>query len=570
MKRTLTLFAALVLLAVGAAAQKLSYQAVVRNSANELVYDATVSVSLQILAADGVTVQYAETQSATTNQNGLLTLIIGEHPTGTYSLSNVNWTDASIKTEITLPTGDVVTNIMPVTAVPYALYADGTGGNLNQVQSDWTETNSASKAYIQNKPTIPTAVSQLTNDVNYITVNQVPTSISHYTNDAHYITINDVPAQVQSDWTETNSASKAYIQNKPTIPTAVSQLTNDVNYITVNQVPTSISHYTNDAHYITINDVPAQVQSDWAETNTASKAYIQNKPAIPAVPAWAMEPNKPVYNYTEIQGAPTSNSVFINDEHYITINDVPAQVQSDWAETNTASKAYIQNKPAIPAVPAWAMEPNKPVYNYTEIQGAPTSNSVFINDEHYITINDVPAQVNADWNATSGPAQILNKPTIPVVPTNVSAFNNDAGYITANQVPASISYYTNDANYITINQVPTNITYYTNDAGYLTRDSIVALQQTVNYLVTLVNSLNMRMTQEQFTVTAGQTVFNLQYAPKSDCIIRCYVNGVMVGGNHNGVLEINANNAQQVIYDASFNRNYTLKANDKVTIVYWY
>ena len=507
MKRTLTLFAALVLLAVGAAAQKLSYQAVVRNSANELVYDATVSVSLQILAADGVTVQYAETQSATTNQNGLLTLIIGEHPTGTYSLSNVNWTDASIKTEITLPTGDVVTNIMPVTAVPYALYADGTGGNLNQVQSDWTETN---------------------------------------------------------------SASKAYIQNKPTIPTAVSQLTNDVNYITVNQVPTSISHYTNDAHYITINDVPAQVQSDWAETNTASKAYIQNKPAIPDVPAWAMEPNKPVYNYTEIQGAPTSNSVFINDEHYITINDVPAQVQSDWAETNTASKAYIQNKPAIPDVPAWAMEPNKPVYNYTEIQGAPTSNSVFINDEHYITINDVPAQVNADWNATSGPAQILNKPTIPVVPTNVSAFNNDAGYITANQVPASISYYTNDANYITINQVPTNITYYTNDAGYLTRDSIVALQQTVNYLVTLVNSLNMRMTQEQFTVTAGQTVFNLQYAPKSDCIIRCYVNGVMVGGNHNGVLEINANNAQQVIYDASFNRNYTLKANDKVTIVYWY
>jgi len=33
--------------------------------------------------------------------------------------------------------------------------------------------------------------------------------------------------------------------------------------------------------------------------------------------------------------------------------------------------------------------------------------------------------VNADWNATSGDAQILNKPT------NVSAFTNDAGYITS-------------------------------------------------------------------------------------------------------------------------------------------
>lgn len=40
------------------------------------------------------------------------------------------------------------------------------------------------------------------------------------------------------------------------------------------------------------------------------------------------------------------------------------------------------------------------------------------------------AQVNSDWNASSGVAQILNKPTIPTVPTNVSAFTNDAGYIT--------------------------------------------------------------------------------------------------------------------------------------------
>lgn len=40
------------------------------------------------------------------------------------------------------------------------------------------------------------------------------------------------------------------------------------------------------------------------------------------------------------------------------------------------------------------------------------------------------AQVNSDWNATSGVARILNKPTIPTVPTNISAFTNDAGYIT--------------------------------------------------------------------------------------------------------------------------------------------
>lgn len=35
-----------------------------------------------------------------------------------------------------------------------------------------------------------------------------------------------------------------------------------------------------------------------------------------------------------------------------------------------------------------------------------------------ITVDDVPAQVNSDWNATSGPAEILNKPTIPAAQVN--------------------------------------------------------------------------------------------------------------------------------------------------------
>ena len=46
-----------------------------------------------------------------------------------------------------------------------------------------------------------------------------------------------------------------------------------------------------------------------------------------------------------------------------------------------------------------------------------------------ISIPQPVEQVNADWNAISGKAQILNKPTIPVVPTNVSSLNNDAGYL---------------------------------------------------------------------------------------------------------------------------------------------
>jgi len=41
-------------------------------------------------------------------------------------------------------------------------------------------------------------------------------------------------------------------------------------------------------------------------------------------------------------------------------------------------------------------------------------------------------QVNSDWNATSGVAEILNKPSIP---TNTSDLTNDSGFITAAEVP---------------------------------------------------------------------------------------------------------------------------------------
>ena len=69
----------------------------------------------------------------------------------------------------------------------------------------------------------------------------------------------------------------------------------------------------------------AQVQANWNETNTSSKAYIQNKPTIPA-----------------------------------------AQVQSNWNETNTSSKAYIQNKPTI--------------HNYTGASGVAINNDTITLD----------------------------------------------------------------------------------------------------------------------------------------------------------------------------------------------
>ena len=49
-----------------------------------------------------------------------------------------------------------------------------------------------------------------------------------------------------------------------------------------------------------------------------------------------------------------------------------------------------------------------------------------------------------------------------------------------------------------------------------------------------------------------------------------YINGVMVGGNHNGVIDVNGtvSGGKTLTYNATNNGDYLLKANDKVTIVY--
>ena len=72
-------------------------------------------------------------------------------------------------------------------------------------------------------------------------------------------------------------------------------------------------------------------------------------------------------------------------------------VQPDWDQTNTGADDYIKNKPTIPA-----------------------------------------AQVNSDWNAASGVAQILNKPTLGTAAAkNVGLANGVAELDSTGKVPSS-------------------------------------------------------------------------------------------------------------------------------------
>lgn len=133
-----------------------------------------------------------------------------------------------------------------------------------------------------------------------------------------------------------------------------------------------------------------------------------------------------------------------------------------------------------PTVPQWAKEPTKPSYTPQEVGALPantyipqktsdlTNDSNYAVDANYVHTDNnyttaekeklsgiaagAEVNVNADWNATSGDAQILNKPT------KVSDFTNDAGYLTEHQ---DISDKADKS------EIPTKVSQLQNDEGYL-------------------------------------------------------------------------------------------------------
>lgn len=123
------------------APQKISYQAVVRNSSGKLLQNTNVGIRISILQGSTTgAVIYSETHQATTNVNGLVTVEIGGGITSMF-FDNIDWANGPyfLKTE-TDPTGGTAYNITGVSqllSVPYALHAktagNGFSGNYNDL-----------------------------------------------------------------------------------------------------------------------------------------------------------------------------------------------------------------------------------------------------------------------------------------------------------------------------------------------------------------------------------------------------------------------------------------------------
>lgn len=130
MKKIITICAVLLMTAsvFAQSPEKMSYQAVVRDGSNNLVTSSAVGMQLSILqgSASGTAV-YVETQTPTSNANGLVSVEIGSGTVVSGTFATIDWSNGPyfIKTE-TDPTGGTsytITGTSQLLSVPYALHA---------------------------------------------------------------------------------------------------------------------------------------------------------------------------------------------------------------------------------------------------------------------------------------------------------------------------------------------------------------------------------------------------------------------------------------------------------------
>ncbi|WP_158865195.1 FISUMP domain-containing protein [Maribellus comscasis] len=125
--------------------QGMSYQAVIRNSNDELVTNQSIGMQISVLqgSADGTTV-YKETQTPTTNTNGLVSIEIGNGTLVSGDFSSINWANGPyfIKTEADPEGGTAytITGTSQLMSVPYALYsktAETVTGGISETDPDF-------------------------------------------------------------------------------------------------------------------------------------------------------------------------------------------------------------------------------------------------------------------------------------------------------------------------------------------------------------------------------------------------------------------------------------------------
>lgn len=250
----------------------------------------TIKVGTIDLAADSKT----DTLTITAGNNITLTPTAN---TDSFSIAATDTTYDVVTAGTSTTTGGLMSQ-----ADKTKLNGIATGAEVN-VQANWNETSSSSDAYIQNKPSIPTATSDLTNDSNFVADASYVHTDNNYTstektklngiaagaevNQNAFSTVKVGSTSLAAD-SKTDTLTITAGNNITLTPTASSDsftiAATDTTYSDV--VAGGASGLMTGADKTKLNGIAegaeVNVQSDWNVTSTTSDAFIKNKPSIPS------------------------------------------------------------------------------------------------------------------------------------------------------------------------------------------------------------------------------------------------------------------------------------------------
>ena len=566
--RKLLMLVVILVMAVAAMAQstnKISYQAVLRDSHNRLVTNKDVSVTVTITYGNNT---YTENLNGTTNANGLLSLEIG----GENGFDAIDWRNALITTS-TVIDNETVTDQVHVTAVPFAL----TANNAAEISPN----ASTITAIYNNLTSLDTRmVNDSTNLVNFKNKVHGDSLALGALIDANADAINNLSANVDN--------KTAVLSNR--IATDSTNLVNFKNKVHGDSLALGALI---DANAAAINNLSANVDNKTAALSNRIAADSTN-----------------LVNFkNKVHGDSLALGALI-DANADAINNLSTNVDNKTVALSNriaADSTNLVNFQAKVKADSIALAGQiKTLANSVDNKTAALSNRIAADSTNLVNFQ---TKVKADSITLRGLIKD-NTDNITTTTTNLAALQNRVNIFNTNvcdSVNACVKVIVHDtanvmreeikntidnlANYYTKTQTDINIhdtanvmreemdtklAGKANSADVYTRNEVYTKAEVDALLNELRQSMPV-MAQDSFTVAqAGQTSFTLKNVPHADHVLRMYINGVMVGGNHSGVLTTTNDPTSKVVeYNANQNKNrngdaYHLKAGDKVTIVYWY
>lgn len=290
---------------------------------------------------------------------------------------------------------------------------------VEQVQSDWTEADPTSPAFIDNKPSLATVATS----GDYTDLTNTP-SLATVATSGDYDDLTNKPtipaAQVNSDWNASTGVSQ--ILNKPSLATvatsgAYSDLSGTPSLATV-ATSGDYDDLTNKPTIPTVNDGTVSFYNGINNSlgsitmNQSTTAIVDIKPATQTVtgtPAYIAAVGGKVYkcdtNLTAlVVNTAENNSVEALIYFHTSVSGCTLTLPNslDMVVGNTtlvADKDYIISIKDNVAIISNASDLLAPVAysgSYSDLSNTPT----------------IPAaQVNSDWNSSTGVSEILNKPS---------------------------------------------------------------------------------------------------------------------------------------------------------------